>query len=62
VTGTDPEVILQLEAHQDGKGKSVWKYGLSRRSGYPLRVRHAEKIVWSVPPGQGGKDSVYYER
>lgn len=62
VTGTDPEVILQLEAHQDGKGKSVWNYGLSRRSGFPLRVRHAETIVWSVPPGQGGKDSVYYEK
>jgi hypothetical protein len=62
VTGTDPEVVLQLEARNDGKGKSVWHYGLTRRSGFPLRVRYQEKIVWSVPPGQGGKESVYYER
>ncbi len=57
-----PGVILQLEAHQgDGKGKSVWNYGLSPQR-LPLRVRHAETIVWSVPWGGDGKDSVYYEK
>ena len=62
VTGTDPEVILQFEARSSDKQGAVWQYALTRRSAFPLRARHRETIIWSVPGGRGGIDERYYEQ
>jgi hypothetical protein len=62
VTGTDPEVILQIEARNGDKQGAVWQYGLTRRSAFPLRARQRETIIWSVPAGRGEIDEVYYEK
>jgi len=46
--GTDPEVILVLEAG-DGQSGPVWNYGLARICGLPLEVRLGEKTIWKAP-------------
>ena len=48
VQGTDPEVLLLLEARRDDAVTS-WHYGLARMTSRALRADHKEKEVWSVP-------------
>lgn len=45
--GTDPEVLLLLEARQIQNGL-VWQYGLAPMTGYALSVKDRETVVWSV--------------
>lgn len=44
--GTDPEVLLLLEAKQGG-GKLHWEYACGRFSDWELRVERKDKEVWS---------------
>ncbi|NLS95242.1 MAG: hypothetical protein GXX96_24050 [Planctomycetaceae bacterium] len=45
--GTDPDVIVVLEA---GAGpESKWSYGLGRMCGLPLEVRLRDELIWKVP-------------
>jgi hypothetical protein len=45
--GTDPEVLLLVEAvRQDGIAR--WQYGFARRTSGELEGRHREKIVWTA--------------
>ncbi len=44
--GTDPEVIVMLEAH-GGKNAPVWKYGVCRFSNANLYVKYKDQDVWS---------------
>ena len=48
VQGTDPEVLLLLEARRD-EAVASWHYGLARMTSRALRADHKEKEVWSVP-------------
>jgi hypothetical protein len=48
VQGTDPEVVLLIEARQVD-GKSRWQYSLSRMTSIELRVSHRGRQVWTVP-------------
>ena len=45
--GTDPEILIVLEAQRDAKG-SAWKYGCGRFSDYKLELKHHDQIVWQV--------------
>ncbi len=44
--GTDPEVLLLIEAHEE-KGKVRWEYACGRFSDRDLHVLRNEKEVWS---------------
>jgi hypothetical protein len=44
--GTDPEVLLLIEAKEDG-GKLHWEYACGRFSDRNLHVRRKDKEVWS---------------
>jgi hypothetical protein len=48
VQGTDPEVLLILEARRDGD-KSYWQYALARFSDFRLFVKFNGAEVWRVP-------------
>jgi hypothetical protein len=48
VEGTDPEVLLVLEATQTGDSKA-WQYGLARMNRDALKVTFENMTVWTVP-------------
>lgn len=60
VQGTDPEVILTIEAENRERGSPEWKYAITRRSMLPLEAKLDGKSVWSVPLGGGGPDEPFY--
>lgn len=45
--GTDPELFLQLEAHQS-EGEPKWTYSLGRFSHLNLSVSYRDKEVWTA--------------
>ncbi|WP_182867148.1 hypothetical protein [Stieleria mannarensis] len=47
VQGTDPEVLVLLEAVKAGD-RQVWQYALARMSIVPTQVRHGDAIVWET--------------
>ncbi len=48
--GTDPEVLLLLEAVTDSPGRDAyWQYSLARMSSQKQVMRLDEKEIWSVP-------------
>jgi hypothetical protein len=48
VEGTDPEVLLQIEAVTGGD-KPVWQFGVARMNRDELQVRYRDQVVWSAP-------------
>jgi hypothetical protein len=46
VQGTNPEVLLLVEALGAEPAERVWRYGFARMSSYNLRVRRGEQTVW----------------
>ncbi|HEV3344022.1 MAG TPA: hypothetical protein VG125_26850 [Pirellulales bacterium] len=56
--GTDPEVLLLIEATRTGGGYE-WQYCCGRFSDYSLQVRYEGKEVWSVGPSQSTRDDAY---
>jgi hypothetical protein len=60
--GTNPEVMLLIEADTD---KSVWRYGFARMSCFHLRVRRDNQIVWQrdrAPVPTSDRASTYFFR
>jgi hypothetical protein len=53
VQGTDPEVVLVLEA-VPRDARSEWQYALTRRSAAPLEADLDGKRIWAVPSSAGG--------
>ena len=49
--GTDPEVLLLIEARED-KGKTRWEYACGRFSDRSLFMHRKEKEVWSSVRGE----------
>jgi hypothetical protein len=50
-TGTDPEVLLLIEAREE-KGKVRWEFACGRFSDKSLSVKHKNREVWSLPRGE----------
>jgi hypothetical protein len=46
--GTDPEVLLLIEAKEDAGGKMHWDYALGRYSDRNLYVQRNDKDIWSL--------------
>lgn len=62
VTGTDPEVILMLEAVRV-QDKPTWQYAFVRRSSGRLQARHRKELVWEAArfPGKNDPQSKHVE-
>ena len=48
VVGTDPEVLLLIEAREADAGRE-WHYALARMNSDAVRVNYRDHEVWSVP-------------
>ena len=46
-TGTNPDLLLLIEARRDGEGKLRWEYAWARMTAEPLVVRLDKAEVWS---------------
>lgn len=49
VQGTDPEVLLLVEARHDAGGHASWQYALARLNGITLRAFYDDRKVWEAP-------------
>lgn len=49
VQGTNPEVLLLIEAQGAEPASRIWRYGFARMSSYNLRVRRGDETVWERP-------------
>jgi hypothetical protein len=52
VMGTDPEVVLLLEA-VEREGKGVWQYAFASATVYAVEASLGDQVVWSVGAQQG---------
>jgi hypothetical protein len=58
VQGTDPEVVLVLEAARRD-GKSEWRYALTRRTAVAVEADLDGKPHWSVPLSNGSPSTAW---
>jgi hypothetical protein len=56
--GTNPEVLLLVEAIKNGK-ELEWNYAFARMSARGCEVRRDNKVVWSVPRIDDGRDQKF---
>ena len=49
VIGTDPEVVLLIEARPGADGTATWQYAAARMNSTSLRLSHKGREVWSQP-------------
>jgi hypothetical protein len=47
VQGTNPEVLLLIEAVAADSSAGTWRYGFARMSCFYLRVRQGDQVVWT---------------
>jgi hypothetical protein len=55
VLGTDPEVVLILEAVGTAE-QAVWQYACVRATSGGLEVKHGDELVWSAAKHPAGRD------
>jgi hypothetical protein len=48
VEGTDPEIVLAMEARRTAKGVE-WQFAAARMNSVALRLKQRDREVWSVP-------------
>ncbi|MBI3861395.1 MAG: hypothetical protein HY290_05825 [Planctomycetia bacterium] len=48
-TGTNPDLLLLIEARRDAEGKLRWEYAHARMTSASIRVRLDDVEVWSQP-------------
>jgi len=60
VQGTDPEVMLVLEAVHRAD-RSEWQYALTRDSGVGLEADLDGKRIWEVPSSAGAPGEVWFQ-
>jgi hypothetical protein len=48
VQGTNPEVLMLIEADATAPDAKVWRYGFARMSCFFLRVHQGDRVVWSI--------------
>ena len=46
--GTNPEVLLLVEAVKNGK-ELEWKFAFARMTARECEVRRGDKVIWNVP-------------
>lgn len=59
--GTDPELILAVEAQKDDD-KYVWKYAAASFTDYALKLRLDDKEVWTCEKYSGGRTKAHWNR
>ena len=59
VEGTDPEVVLVLEAAVQNE-RAQWQYAITRRSMAPLEADLDGARLWAVPAGGGAPGEAWY--
>ncbi|HUY89903.1 MAG TPA: hypothetical protein VMV10_14300 [Pirellulales bacterium] len=52
-TGTDPELILQIEAVAGDHDALRWRYAVTRRTSGALRLSHKDNVVWTCSRTEG---------
>lgn len=57
VMGTDPEVILLLEA-VEREGSAVWQYAFARATSYAVEVSLGDEVIWSAQSGPNSPDQL----
>jgi len=55
VQGTDPEIVLVLQANETDRG-SRWEYAFARATSGGLEVKLQDEIVWSAPQNYASHD------
>ena len=48
-SGTDPELMIVLEARKTGSGPATWQFGAARFTDMALTVRHKDATVYTAP-------------
>jgi hypothetical protein len=48
VQGTDPDLILLLEARGENAASARWQFAATRMTGAELRLRHRDKQIWNA--------------
>lgn len=63
VMGTDPEVLLLIEAVQEGENSS-WQFAFARRTSGQLEGRWKDRVVWQAPrfPQQNDPKKPHFTR
>jgi hypothetical protein len=46
VQGTNPEVLIVIEAFEGSPAARIWRYGFARMSSFNLRVQRESRVVW----------------
>ena len=59
VQGTDPEVLLLIEALDDPGGTARWRYGLARMSIVPTKVELSGETVWETNWARSSPNTAY---
>ncbi|HET6881860.1 MAG TPA: hypothetical protein VFI31_16970 [Pirellulales bacterium] len=65
VQGTNPEILVMIEATNRSPTKAAWRYGFARMSCFYLQVYRDGKIIWSqqrAPVPTPDRASPYYFR
>jgi hypothetical protein len=62
VHGTNPEVLLLIEAHKSAQGGLQWKYGLVRMGSAEMHVNLDGEEIWQIgrTPGVAGNSRAPY--
>ena len=60
VTGTDPELILQIEAVSGDDDALRWRYAATRRTSGALRLSHNDNVVWTCSRTEGAFDEPFF--
>ncbi|TWU15089.1 hypothetical protein [Allorhodopirellula heiligendammensis] len=59
VQGTDPEVIMLVEARKNADGEELWFVSFARMTVVTAQVEYQSNVVWEVQWGRTGFDSHY---
>ena len=52
-TGTDPELLLHIEAVAGDDDRLRWRYAATRRTSGALRLSHKDNVVWTCSTTEG---------
>ena len=47
--GTNPEVLIQIEAVRAAEGGETWRYAFAPMTSFQVKVHRDDKLVWELP-------------
>ena len=61
-TGTNPSILLLIEARKDKTGTLQWEYALARMTSFSIRARLDDNEIWAEPDAGNGafENWLYY--